>query len=412
VADGLGGLPPRSGLDGARAAGRLGRRLTPRRPTATLAAFAAFGTLWGGWAALVPAVQDAVGASKGQLGLALVFVGLGSLPAMLVAGPLINRQGGRVLPVALASLALAAVLPAFADSVVALALALLAIGAASGTLDVAINASASDWEVRTGGRVMQIAHALFSAGVIVGAVGVGVARQAGAERLACLGGVAVVLAATAVVNVRQPYPAATGAAVRRIRFRRPVVLLGIAAGLAFLVEGGIENWSALFLERDLGAEPAASALGPAVYALAMVAGRLAGHPLSARFGDRRLLGAGAVLAVAGLVLASAATSLPVALVAFFLGGAGVSAAAPVAFGAAGRGAGEEERGSAVATVTTLGYLGFLAGPPITGAAAELVGLRAAFVALACVAAALAALTPRLPLEGPAPRRRGALEASR
>jgi MFS family permease len=368
--------------------------------------------LWGGWAALVPAVQEAVGASKGQLGLALVFVGLGSLPAMLVAGPLINRHGGRVLPVALAALALAALLPALADSVATLAVALFAIGAASGALDVAINASAADWEARTGRRVMQIAHALFSAGVIVGAVGVGVARQAGADRLACLGGVAVVLAVIAVANARQPYPAAAKAPARRIRFRRPVVLLGIACGLAFLVEGGIENWSALFLESDLDAEPAASALGPAAYAFAMVAGRLAGHPLSARFGDRRLLAGGAVLAVAGLLIASAATSLPVALVGFVLGGAGVSAAAPVAFGAAGRGAGEEERGSAVATVTTLGYLGFLAGPPITGAAAELVGLRAAFVALACVAAALAVLTPRLPLEGPAPRRRGALEASR
>ena len=384
-----------------------------RRPYGTLAAFTALGVLWGGWAALVPAIQDAVGASKGELGLALLFVGLGSLPAMLVAGPMINRHGGRVLPVTLAALAAAAVLPGFADSVPTLALALMAIGAASGALDVAINASASDWEVRTGGRVMQVAHALFSAGVIVGALGVGLARQAGAGRLACLGAIAVVLAVTALANARQPAPAwRARPPAGRIRFRRATVLLGAACGLAFLVEGGIENWSALFLEQELDARPAVSALGPAAYAFAMVAGRLAGHPLSARFGDRLLLGGGAVLAIVGLVLASGAPSVPVALVGFFIGGAGVSAAAPVAFGAAGRGASAAERGSAVATVTTLGYLGFLVGPPITGGAAELVGLRAAFVALACVAAGLAVLTPRLPLEGRAPRGRQALEADR
>ena len=395
-------------------AGGLGRPVNHGRPYGTLAAFTALGVLWGGWAALVPAVQDAVGASKGQLGLALLFVGLGSLPAMLVAGPMINRHGGRVLPVTLAALAAAAVLPAFADSVPTLALALLAIGAASGALDVAINASASDWEVRTGGRVMQVAHALFSAGVIVGALGVGLARQAGAGRLACLGSIAVVLAVTALANARQPAqaPGETRPPAGRIRFRRATVLLGLACGLAFLVEGGIENWSALFLEQELDARPAVSALGPAAYAFAMVAGRLAGHPLSARFGDRLLLGGGAVLAIVGLVLASGAPSVPVALVGFFIGGAGVSAAAPVAFGAAGRGASAAERGSAVATVTTLGYLGFLVGPPITGGAAELVGLRAAFVALACVAAGLAVLTPRLPLEGRAPRGRQALEADR
>jgi MFS family permease len=369
-----------------------------QRPYGTLAAFAAFGVLWGGWAALLPAVQDAVGASKGELGLALLCVGLGSLPAMLVAGPAINRHGGRVLPLALAALAATAVLPGLAGSVVALAGGLIAMGAASGALDVAINASAADWEARTGRRVMQIAHALFSAGVIVGALGVGLARQAGAGRLACLAGIAAVLLLTALANAGGDGFAGAKARASRVRFRRRTVVLGIACSLAFLVEGGIENWSALFLERDLDAEPAVSALGPASYALAMVGGRLLGHPLSARFGDRALLGGGAALSVAGLALASAAPSVPIALVGFFLGGAGVSAAAPVAFGAAGRGATEEERGSAVAAVTTLGYLGFLAGPPITGATAELVGLRAAFVALACVAVALAALTPRLPLD--------------
>jgi predicted MFS family arabinose efflux permease len=391
----------------------MGRRLvTPAgRPYGTLAAFAAFGALWGGWAALVPAVQEAVGASRGELGLALLFVGMGALPAMLVAGPAINRHGARILPLTLAALATTAVLPGLAGSVPALAVGLLALGAASGALDVTINASAADWEARTGGRVMQVAHALFSAGVIAGALAVGLARQAGAGRLACLAGVAVVLAATAVANARQPRTTATRTSARRMRFERRTVALGLACGLAFLVEGGIENWSAIFLERDLDARPAVSALGPATYALAMVAGRLAGHPLSLRFGDRILLGGGSVLAVVGLVLASGAPSVPMALLGFFLGGAGVSAAAPVAFGAAGRGADEAERGSAVATVTTLGYLGFLAGPPITGAAAELVGLRAAFVALACVAAALAVLTPRLPLEGRQTERASAARAS-
>jgi MFS family permease len=376
------------------------------RPYGTLAAFAALGVLWGGWAALVPAVQDAVDASPGELGLALLFIAVGAVPAMLVTGPAIDRHGGRVLPVTVAALAAAAVLPGLAGSVPALAGALLTVGLASGALDVAINASAADWEARTGRRVMQIAHALFSAGVIAGAVGVGLARQAGAGRFACLAGVAVVLAGTALANARQPRPARARKPARRMRFSRPAVMLGIACGLAFAVEGGIENWSAIFLERDLDSRPAVSALGPAAYGLAMVAGRLAGHPLSLRFGDRALLGGGALLALLGLLVTSTAPSVPVALVGFFLGGAGVSAGAPVAFGAAGHGAVEEERGSAVATVTTLGYLGFLAGPPITGAAAELVGLRAAFVALAGVAVALALLTPRLPLEGPTPRRRG------
>jgi len=89
--------------------------------------------------------------------------------------------------------------------------------------------------------------------------------------------------------------------------------------------------------------------------------------------------------------------VPVAVVAFFVGGAGISIAAPALFGAGGRNAAPEERGRAVATVTTIGYLGFLVGPPLVGGAAEAVGLRAAFAALALVAIALVIATPRLGL---------------
>ena len=95
---------------------------------------------------------------------------------------------------------------------------------------------------------------------------------------------------------------------------------------------------------------------------------------------------------------------------FFLGGAGVSVAAPVAFSGAGRTVTENERGSAVATVTTMGYLGLLLGPALTGGAAELIGLRASFVALAAVMLLLAALVPRLRLS-PIPPGRAARAAA-
>ena len=374
----------------------------PRSALGPFAGFAAFGVLWGGWAVLVPLVQEELEATKGELGLALLFVGAGALPAMLLAGPALNRFGPRVLPVTLLALAAAALPPAFAGSLAALALALFAMGAASGSLDVAINAAAAEVEVRTGRRVMHLAHALFSAGVLAGALGVGLAREAGAGRVAALCAIAVVLVAAAAANRGHPPASGTEGESARIRFRRPFVLIGLACGAAFLVEGGMENWSALYLERDLEASPALSALGPASYALAMVAGRLSGQWITGRVADRVLLAGGAALSAAGLVLAAGAPSVGVAAVAFFLGGAGVSVAAPVAFSAAGRGAGPSERGTAVATVTTLGYLGFLAGPPLLGGTAELIGLRASFLVLAGVAAALALGATRLRLEQSAP----------
>ncbi len=362
-----------------------------------LAAFFAFGCFWGGWAALVPAVQDAVGASKGELGLALLFVGFGSLPAMLVAGREVDRRGARLIPGLIAGLGLAVLLPAFAGSVPSLAAALFAIGVLTGALDVAINAAVSELELRRGERLMQLAHALFSGGVLAGAVGAGLARQLGAGRLEILAGLAAVLFVAAAMNLGHEHVTREAVAARGLQLSRAAIPLGIACAAAFVIEGGIENWGAVFLERELDAEPGVSALAPASFGAAMMLGRLSGQWLERRLRDTVLLMSSFGVALVGLVLVALAPNVPVAVVAFFIGGAGISTAAPALFGGGGRNAAPEERGRAVATVTTIGYLGFLVGPPFVGGAAEAVGLRASFAALALVAVALIVVTPRLGL---------------
>jgi MFS family permease len=367
-----------------------------------LAAFLAFGALWGGWAALVPAVQDAVGASKGELGVAFLFIAVGSVPSMLLTGRELDRRGTRILPWLMAGLAAAAVLPGLVGSVPALAAVLLALGVFTGATDVAMNAAVSELEVRRDARLMQLAHALYSAGVLVGALAVGLARELGAERVPILLGIAAVVLAAAAANARHERVERRPAAPARPRLARAAIPLGIACAAAFVIEGGMENWGAIFLERDLGAGPGASALAPAAYGGAMMVGRLSAHRLERHLGDSTLLAGAMGVALVGLVGAALAPNVPLAIAAFFVGGAGISVAAPALFGAGGRNATPEQRGSAVATVTTLGYLGFLVGPPLVGGVAELVSLRGSFALLALVAAALVVATPRLALKGRVP----------
>ena len=367
-----------------------------------LAAFIAFGLLWGTLAALAPALQTAVGASKGAFGLALLFVAVGSVPAMLLTGRELDRRGTRILPWLLAGMAASAVLPGLAGSVPALAAGLLAVGLFTGATDVAMNAAVSELEAKRGTRLMQLAHALYSAGVLVGALATGLARELGADRLHILGAVSIALLAAAAMNLRHERVEPRPAASRGLRLSRAAIPLGIACAAAFVIEGGMENWGAIFLERDLGAGPGASALAPAAYGGAMMLGRLSGQWLESRLGDTLLLAGAMTVALLGLIGAAAAPNVPTAIAAFFVGGAGISIAAPALFGAGGRLATPEERGSAVATVTTLGYLGFLIGPPIVGGLAEAIGLRAAFVALALIAAGLIVATPRLRLSGRGP----------
>ena len=377
-----------------------------------LAAFAAFGVFWGAWGVLLPAIKEQTGASIGELGIALLFVAAAALPSMLATGVLLDRFGLRLVALSVAFFGLAVLLPGFVHSVWALALVLVVVGAGSGALDVSINVAASSVEAARCVRLMQKAHAFFSGGFLLGSGLTGLARAAGAGPRPILLGASATLLAAAWLNrgaSRVPAPAAPGG--RRLRFSKTLVALGVLCAVAFVVESGIEHWSALFLETELDASPGVGALGPAFFAVAMVLGRLAGQRYEERVGDVVLLAGGASVAAAGLTLAAMAPSLPLAVTGFFLGGGGISVAAPTLFGAAGRTAAEAERGSSIASVTTVSYLGFLSGPPLIGAVSGALDLRAGIGLLAAIALLLALASSSfgraLPLRRlqPAPRGR-------
>jgi MFS family permease len=353
----------------------------------SLSAFGAFGVFWGAWAVLLPAIKEQTGISVAELGVALLFVAAAALPTMFATGLLLDRFGPRILPISAVFFGLAVLLPGLADSFLQLVLSLVVVGAASGALDVSINFGATSIEACGGAPIMQKAHASFSSGFLVGSIFAALMREAGADPVPILLATCTVPFLSAWLNreaLRLPPPDERRAP--RISLTRPLLVLGLLCGIAFVVESGIEQWSALFLETELDAAPAFSGLGPAFFAAAMVTGRVLGHSLGIRFGDRRLLAGGAFLSACGLALAAVSTIVPVALIGFFFGGAGISVAAPVLLGAAGRGSSERERGGAVASVTTVSYLGFLAGPPLIGVVSGALDLRAGVALLAGIAA--------------------------
>jgi MFS family permease len=331
----------------------------------TLTGFFVLGSFWGAWAAVLPSVQQATGASKGALGVAMLFVSIGSIPAMfLLAAPAVDRFGARAVAVGCGVFAIATVLPGLATSLPTLILALTFAGIGSGLVDVAINANVGRIESVTGARLMPMAHGIYSVGVLVGAVGAGLARGVHTEP------------------------------VKGIRIARGLLAIGFLGAAAFVVEGGTESWSALFLERQLHAHPAVSGLGPGIFGASMALGRFSGQALH-RFSDRMLLGGGAALSAVGCCIVAAAPNAPVGLVGFALAGAGISLTAPIVFGIAGR---RPDAGSAVATVTTIGYLGLLVGPPLVGGIAQAASLRLSFLTLAVIAAAVAATASLLRFE--------------
>ena len=384
-----------------------------RRRAALCAVFAAHGFMFASWAVRVPAVKEQTGASSAALGLALLGLSAGAVATMLLAGALCRRFGSpRVTVLSCAVLSLTLPLPALARSALALGLLLAAFGAAYGCLNVAMNSVAVDIVTALRRPVMPGFHAAWSFGGLAGA-GLGglLAPHLSPLRhllLVALAGLLVSALAGRALLTRHGLlfsdapeaaapgaaagPGATGPVSRRdpawrgaLRTGRMVGLFGLIALCAAYDEGAIGDWGALHLRQDLGADAGLAAAGYAAFALAEASGRLSGTALLERLGRTRVLILGGLIACAGMLLASLAPDVWLALAGFAATGLGLANLFPAAIARAGRLAGS----TGVALTSLLGYSGFLLGPPAIGFLASQAGLRAGLTTLSFLGLAAA-----------------------
>jgi MFS family permease len=314
---------------------------------------------------------------------------------MPVSGWASARAGSRrATRVALGLFCAATGAVALAPGFLALCALCLAMGAAAGALDVAMNAHGVEVEKRMGRPVLSSFHAAFSLGGLAGAATGALAAGAGLDVRAHLGLAAAATGAVGLLWTRRLLPAAADAAPRRAAreplgdgVARRLAVLGALAFACLLCEGAAADWSALYLDRSLGASAAVAALAYAAFSITMAAGRLAGDGLTARLGPVALVRRGGLVAALGLGAALLIGSPAAALAGFACLGAGLATVIPAVFRAAGTAT--AQAGPALAAVSTTGYLGFLAGPPLIGGLAQATSLPAALGLLPALAAVVA-----------------------
>ncbi|MFI6517955.1 MFS transporter [Spirillospora sp. NPDC050679] len=374
----------------------------PRRTVAsTYVAFAAFGAFWGVWGASVPRVQQQAGVDEGRLGLALLFVGAGALPAMLLAGRALDRWGLTVSAVFIGALGSAgAALALTAVNLVSLCAGLALVGAVSGAADVAMNAVAGRAEKITARPVITRAHGVFSTLVVLASLATGLAAAASLP-LALPFAVVAALSLLAGAFLHRTLPAGSTArehdrapAPMGRRAIVPFLLIGALGALAFASENAHQSWSAVFAHDVLGSGAGLSAVAPAVFAGVVAVTRFAVGRL-AHSRARAVLLVGAAAAAAGAFVISVASTLPVAGLGLAIAAAGTAVLFPTLLGIVSHNVDEARRGRATSVVTTVSYLGFVVGPVYVGLWADAVGLRGAMVAVAALAICLFALTPVL-----------------
>jgi MFS family permease len=368
--------------------------LTPVRDArrAVAVVFVMHGVLTGGWVPHIPLAKEGLEVGTGAFGWILLAMAGGGIAAMPMAGALINRTGSATVVRASGLVfCLSFALPVYAPSALALVLALALFGAAIGTLDVAMNAHGLAVEQQLGRAVMSSFHGWYSVGAAAGAGLGGLIVGAFGATVHVIATV-IVSAALLVYVSRRLLPPSVDRGLSGSHFAWPTgatLTLGALCFLALFIEGAVLDWSGLHLRQSLGATIEVAAAGFAAFSMGMAVSRFAGDAWRMRFGAVRLI----LVSAATLALAlAAALVLPepaLVVAAFAVAGLGVGNITPVLFAGGGR-AEPDAPGRGIAAVTTMGYSGFLIGPPFIGMVAEWVGLRAALALTVAAALVIAA----------------------
>lgn len=354
--------------------------------------FVAHGVLFGVWATQIPLAKLRLEVGLGVFGVALLCVAMGAVIAMPIAGALVNAFGsarltwitGLLFSILVAAPSLSGSLPLFMASAALL-------GAAIGSMDVGMNAHGLVIERALKRPVMSGFHGGFSIGAAAGTIaGAWVLARLGPHlQLALMCGVAFLTIATCA---RFLLPTHIDRGLSGQHFALPTsttIGLGFLCFLALMIEGSVADWGALMLQDRITAATAQAAMAFGFYQTGMAVARFTGDRLRMRFGAVRLVLASAALTAAGTAAALLLPGITLSLAAFTLAGLGIGNVAPVLFAGGGR-LEPEAPGRGIAAVTTLGYSGFLAGPPLIGIVADYTSLQTAMFITVAAALIIAA----------------------
>jgi MFS family permease len=378
-----------------------------RARNAVAVVFALNGFAFASWVSRIPEARAALDLSPGRLGTLLLALSVGAVIALPTAGMWVHRLGpGRVVAAGAVLTGLGMALAGAGVDLVGspwlAALGLFTLGYGSGSWDVAMNVEGAAVEHRGGRTIMPRFHAAFSLGTVAGAAVGATAAGLGLPVVWHLTLAAVLVVSVPAVGVRRFLPVSeeeerTGTGGSWRAWREPRTLaVGLMVLAMALTEGVANDWLAVALVDGYGVEPWLGASGFALFVTAMTAGRLGGPVLLDRFGRLPVLWGGMAVAGGGVLLVVLGETAALVVLGIVLWGLGASLGFPVGMSAA---ADEPAHAPArVSVVATIGYVAFLAGPPVLGYLGDRVGVLNALllVAVLLVPSALAVPAARKP----------------
>jgi len=356
------------------------------------------GLVFASWVSRIVTVQQSMGLSDAGLGAVLFSLPVGLMCSLPFSGWIITVIGSKkLLILSLILYGMVLITLGLAQNVVQLVGCLICFGFASNAVNISVNTQAVAAEVMYKKPVMASFHGLWS---LAGFAGGGVGTFMIANGIVPLHHFIIITITVIILTVliakylKNDKVTSSGPAF--VMPDKSLIMLGIIAMCSMICEGAMFDWSGVYFKKVVLAPTALVGLGFTAFMCTMAGGRFIADWFAHRFGLKRILQTSGTLTVTGLLIAVIFPYFYTAIAGFLLVGVGVSSVVPMVYSAAGKSK-TMAPGVALAAVSTIGFIGFLFGPPIIGFIAGLATLRASFVFIAIMGTCVVVLSTKAKL---------------
>jgi MFS family permease len=343
------------------------------------------GLCFASWASRIATIQQNLNLSDAALGGVLFAMPVGLMCSLPFSGWVITKIGSRKLLIgALITYSSCLVTLGLAQNTLQLIICLMLFGFASNAVNISVNTQAVAAEKLYQKPILASFHGIWS---LAGFTGAGIGTFMIGKNIIPFyhfGIVFIIIIITiALVSGYLKNDKVTSSGPVFVMPDSSLIKLGVIAFCSLICEGAMFDWSVIYFKKVVLAHGAWMGAGYTAFMLTMASGRFVADWFAHRFGLKRTLQISGVLTAIGLLIAVIFPYLFTALAGFLLVGFGVSSVVPLVYSAAGRSK-TMSPGVALAAVSTIGFMGFLIGPPVIGFIAGLASLRASFTLIAAM----------------------------
>jgi MFS family permease len=347
------------------------------------------GFLFSSWASRIPDIKDRYDLNDAELGSLLFMLPLGALCSLPLSGWMIARAGSKNMSLATLLLYVMALFAIpLVKTIGLLSVVLFCFGFLGNLGNISLNAQGIAIQHHIQKSILSSLHAMWSVGAFTAAAFTDwmmeEERTMESQYMIILLVTATIILGLFAVLIKDPAISGEKQKVFAIP-NRALLFLGLICFCVAMSEGAMADWSSLYYRQIINQPHVVSAMGYTAFALFMSIGRFLGDPLIERWGYKTVLKGNGMLIAVGMVL-SLSTSIPsLVIIGFALVGLGVSSVFPVVYILATK---EKSMmpSAALAAVSSVGFVGFLVGPPIIGFIAQLIGLRLALTVVVLLGA--------------------------